>query len=102
MYRILIPALVTLLSIAFFSPTLSAFNRDLEKQLNWKYADKVLTLRQSYEGDHLKFLSDGRLHSDAPMGPWTLDAQTEVKKVHIQGKHLGIAGGRMEMVFDKK
>ena len=102
MNRILLAALVTLLSIASLAPTPSAFNRDLEKQLNWKYADKVLTLRQFYEGNHLKFLSDGRLHGDAPMGPWTLDGQIEVKEVHIQGKHLEITGRRIEIVFDQK
>jgi len=102
MNRILLAALVTLLSIALLSPSLSAATRDLEKKLNWQYADKVLTLRQFYEGTHLKFLSDGRLHGDAPMGPWTLDGQVEVKEVHLQGKLLEIKGRRIEIVFDQK
>ena len=102
MKRIVLGAFVTLLSIAFLESTGWAFNRDLEKQLNWQYADKVLTLRRFYEGDHLRFLSDGRLRGDAPVGPWTLDGQIEVKEVHVKGKLLEIEGRRIEIVFDPK
>jgi len=102
MKRIALTTIVTLLSIAFLESTVWAFNRDLEKQLNWQYTDKILTLRHFYEGDQFRFQSDGRLRGGAPMGPWTLDGQIEVKEVHVRGKLLEIEGRRVEIVFDPK
>jgi TonB family protein len=102
MKRIVLGAFVTLVSVAFLESTASAFNRDLEKQLNWQYADKILTLRRFYEGDHLRFTPDGKLRGGAPVGSWTLDGQIEVKEVHLKGKLLEIDGRRVEIVFDPK
>lgn len=102
MRRIFLAALITFLLIAFLESTVWAFNRDLEKQLNWQYADKILTLRHFYEGDQLRFLSDGRLHGDAPVGAWTLDGQIKVREVHLKGKLLEVDGRRIEIVFDPK
>jgi TonB family protein len=102
MKRIFLSALATFLLVAFLEAPVWAFNRDLEKQLNWQYAEKILTLRHFYEGGQLRFLSDGRLHGDAPVGPWTLDGQIEVREVHLRGKLLEIDGRRIEIVFDPK
>ena len=73
---------------------------DLQKQLNSEYADKVLTLRRFYEGNHLKFLSDGRLVGDAPVGPWTVDSRVEIKQIHAKNCLIEIKGRRIHLAFD--
>ena len=102
MKRFALATIVTMFSIAFLETAAWAFNRDLEKQLNWQYADKILTLRHSYEGDLLRFLADGKLRGTVPVGPWTLDGQIEVRELHLRGKVLEIDGRRVEIVFDPK
>jgi len=91
-----------LLVIVLVAPTARAGDHDLQKQLNWEYADKVLTLRRFYAGDHLKFLFDGRLVGDAPIGPWTLDGRVEVKQIHVRNGLLEIKARRIHIVFDSK
>lgn len=91
-----------LVSLACFDTTAWAGDRELERQLNQDYADKLLTLRHFYEGDRLKFLSDGRLLGDATIGPWTLDGQIEIKAIHLKNKVVEIKGRRIHVVFDSK
>lgn len=72
----------------------------LDKQLNFDYVDKVMTLRRFYSGEHLRFHSDGSLKTSAPVGLWTLDGQIEVQKVELHGGLLLIKGRRIHRVFD--
>jgi len=102
MTRITLAALVTLFLVTFLQTTAWVSDRDLEKQLSWQYADKVLTLRHFYAGDHLRFRADGALRGSAPVGPWTLDGQIEIKDVHYRGRLLEITARRIELVFDPK
>lgn len=75
---------------------------DLQKQLSGEYAGKVLTLRRFYEGNHLRFLSDGRLVGDATVGPWTLDGRVEIKQIRARNGLLEIKARRITVVFDSK
>jgi TonB family protein len=75
---------------------------ELDRQLNFDYADKVLTLRHFYRGGHLRFRSDGTLIGDAPVGPWTLDGQIEVQTVKMRRRVLLIKGRRIHRVFDSQ
>jgi TonB family protein len=72
----------------------------IENQLKSDYANKVLTLRRFYSGEHLRFHSDGTLNGDAPVGPWTLDGQIEVEGVHLHSSRLVIKGRRIHQIFD--
>jgi len=85
-------------ALAVTTPALAG--NQIEKQLNSDYADKLLTLRRFYEGDHLRFHSDGRLFGDAPIGPWTLDSRIAVKGLHLKEHALVIKGRRVHVVFE--
>ncbi len=100
MTRIGLATFVTLLSVAFVETT--AWVREPDKQLGYEYADKVLTLRHFYAGDHLRFSSDGKSRGDAPVGPWTLDGQIEIRDIRMKGRVLEISGRRIELLFDQK
>jgi TonB family protein len=98
MTRIVLAALATLLAVNLVET--KAWVRNPDKQLGYEYADKVLTLRHFYTGDHLRFFADGRLRGDAPVGLWTLDGQVEIRDVRMQGRMLEISGRRKDLVFD--
>jgi TonB family protein len=100
MTRIALATFITLLSVTPVETT--AWVRNPDKQLGYEYADKVLTLRHFYTGDHLRFSSDGKLRGDAPIGPWTLDGQIEIRDVRMKGRVLEINGRRIELLFDQK
>jgi TonB family protein len=102
MKRTVPAALFILLSLALLNASAHAGDRPLEKQLNWDYANKVLTLRRFYEGSRLRFLSDGRLRGDASVGTWTLDGQIEVREIHLKKDLVEIKGRRIQVVFDSK
>ena len=75
---------------------------DVGKQLKSEYEGKVLTLRHFYQGERLSFQSDGPLIGLADVGPWTVDAQIEVKQIKLGGRELRIRGRRVCLVFDSK
>jgi protein TonB len=98
-----IPAAIFLmLYLSYLLPVARAGGSDLEKRLNWQFEHKVLTLRRFYGGDHLRFLSDGKLEGDAAIGPWTLDGQIEVNDIHVKHDVVEIKGRRVHIVFDSK
>lgn len=74
----------------------------IEKQLNFDYMEKVLTLRHFYIGEHLRFHFDGTLNGDAPIGPWTLDGQIEIQKVHLRRGLVVIEARRIHRIFDSQ
>jgi TonB family protein len=90
----------TLLFIALIAPAARA--SDPQAQLVSEYPDKVLTLRRFYEGDHLHFLSDGKLRGDAAIGPWTLDSGIQVNEIRVHNGLLEIKARRIQIVFDAK
>lgn len=74
----------------------AANNGDLEN----RYRDKVLALRQSYQGDHLQFDASGRLLSASTPGPWTLYGQVRVKEISLHGSEIRIRAQRMYLYYD--
>ena len=85
--------------LMFSASAAEADNRDLWEQLNSDYRYKVLTLRRFYEGDHLRFLSDGKLLGDASVGPWTLNGRVEVKELRVKGALIEIKARRVQIAF---
>jgi len=77
-----------------------ADNDGIEGQLKSDYADKVLTLRHFYGGEHLRFHADGTLKGNASIGPWTLDANIVGKEFLLHDGVLIIKGRRIYWVFD--
>ena len=92
-------AIAALLALTLL-PRLARASDGLEKQLKSDYADKVLTLRHFYSGDHLKFRPGGTLEGYASTGPWALDGQIEVEEIHLRGAQLSIKGRRIHLTFD--
>jgi TonB family protein len=80
----------------------AAWADDVEADLNKEYVGKVLTLRHFYEGDHLRFLSDGNLVGNAVDGPWTIDGRVEIKQIHLKSGLIEIKARRINIVFDVK
>lgn len=93
---VLIPMLLMPLQFAW------ADSDAIEGQLKSDYIGKVLTLRHFYSGDHLRFHADGTLQGDAPVGPWTVDAQIEIKEIRLRSGQLIIKGRRIYRVFDSQ
>jgi len=91
-------------SAALLLGTLCVLNlwaaNDLQTELNAKYNNKVLSLRQPYSGERLQFGADGKLLGDAKVGPWTVDGQVEVKYVTLVDRSLKIEGRRVRLFFD--
>lgn len=90
---------ITLSFLFLIALGVAASANDLEKQLDADYANKTLTLRRFYEGDHLRFFADGRVVGDHVVGPWTLDGQIAVKELKIKGNLLEIKGRRVHVAF---
>jgi len=83
----------------FFAPLLSyslVTNRELEN----KYADKILTLRQFYSGDHLRFDAHGELLGASPTGPWTMYGTLRVKEITFREGVVHIRGQRQFLFYD--
>jgi TonB family protein len=102
MKRNMIAVACALLSLLFLHTSAWADSGKLEKQLRADYVGKTLTLRHFYHGDHLRFHTDGTLNGDAPEGPWTIDGEIAVEKVHLNGNVLEIRGRRINVIFDSR
>lgn len=102
MKRLFLTAPLILLALLCLNFRAWSEDSDLQKQLNLSYVDKVLTLRHFYEGDHLKFRSDGTLVGDAAIGPWTLDGQIHLREIHLNEKTIAIKCRRVQVVFENK
>jgi len=93
----------TLFLLVFLSAQLVvAEDSALEGQLKAEYANKILTLRHFYTGDHLTFHSDGSLQGDAAIGPWTVAGQIAVQEIRVRDKRLIIQGRRVYRIFDSQ
>jgi TonB family protein len=77
-----------------------AAGNDVEKQLKSEYQGKIVTLRQPYIGERLRFGPDGKLIGSAEVGPWTVDGQLEVKSVTLKNRVLKIEARRVLLFFD--
>jgi hypothetical protein len=80
----------------------SAQATEIEEQLKAEYQNKVLTQRHFYQGSKLQFDSNGQVVGDATLGPWTVDAQMNIKEIHLHDRLLQQRGQRVQLVLDPK
>jgi TonB family protein len=73
---------------------------EIEEQLKAEYQNKVLTQRHFYQGSKLQFDSNGQVVGDATLGPWTVDAQINIKEIHLHERLLQLKGQRVFLFFD--
>jgi TonB family protein len=82
-----------------FAP-LASYSLVTDAELQGKYGDKVLTLRQFYSGDHLRFDVTGKLLGTNPTGPWTTDGKIRLKEIKFGDGELHIRGRRQFLFYD--
>jgi TonB family protein len=75
---------------------------EIEEQLKAEYQNKVLTQRHFYQGSKLQFDSNGHVVGEATLGPWTVDAQINIKEIHLHDRMLQLKGQRVQLVLDPK
>jgi len=75
---------------------------DLAEQLKSDYANKVLTLRHFYKGEHLSLESDGTLVGSAEEGPWTVYGQVSINALEVNERTLRINARRISLIFDSQ
>ncbi len=73
-----------------------------EKQLRSQFLGKTVIVRNFYEGNSLRFSSEGTLLNNSQSGPWTLYGQIEVTEIELHTGTLELSGTRLFVYFDKK
>lgn len=87
--------LAPLLLVALSLPVGFAQTEDIEKRLKADYAGKVLTLRNFYSGNRLRYSSTGELIEGGQPGPWTLTGKVELRKMKLRPDRLEMEGNRL-------
>jgi len=72
----------------------------LQKQLNADYQNRIMTLRQPYDGEKLRFGPDGKLIGEGKAGPWTVDGRVKVRSVTLSDHVVKIEARRLWLFFD--
>jgi TonB family protein len=72
--------------------------KQIEQALNATYKGKIVTLRNSYRGESLRYDAQGKLVKGGPTGPSTVWAHIEVEQMKLQPKGLMIKGTRIFLV----
>jgi TonB family protein len=75
---------------------------EVERSLNNKLKDKVVTLRTFYSGSKLRFAADGTLQDQAQTCPWTLCSKLSISGVKLKDDRVLIRGERMMVYFEGK
>jgi TonB family protein len=88
------------LTIALLLGGAKAGSGALEDQVRHAYKGKVLTLRQFYDAERLRFGPDGRLIGQSSIGPWTIAGQLQVTNARLRGWVLHLDGKRLCLAFD--
>ena len=76
--------------------------KEIGKRLNDEFRDKVVTLRNSYCGNRLRYNQEGKLLKSNQPGPWTLCGRIEIKKVRLRREKLEIEGIRLFLAYDEQ
>ncbi len=76
--------------------------KETERRLKNPYKNKVLTLRQFYQGNRLHFDADGTLMKGGKPGPWTLYGRIEVTDFRVRKNHWEVRGKRIYVAYDQK
>lgn len=94
----LIPALFCLLAF----PAATQDLKEIEKQLETAYRDKVLTIRGFYGGNWLRYDADGNLLDGGKPGPWTLSGKIEVTDIKLNDDKLEVLANRLWLAYEQK
>lgn len=102
MLRIL--SLIPLLAICSLIPSaLKAEDlKEVGRSLSVAYDGKVLVLRKSCRGGHLKYNSDGEAQNCKNTSQWTLYGTVKINKVHLRQDNLKIEATRIFLTYDKE
>jgi TonB family protein len=92
---VLVSSAVLLLGLPILAHA-SATDDNLQQQ----YLGKVLTLRQFYAGEKLRFDAAGRLAGSGTPGAWTTDSQLRVEKISLRDGVVHIRGRRLFLFYD--
>lgn len=71
----------------------------LESRLKSTYRDKVVTLRNFYESNDLRYNQDGELEGQSKSGAWTVSGRIEVTEISLKPSELHIAANRLLAVY---
>jgi TonB family protein len=93
--------IIVMVVLSLFSATAFAFAADiLEQDLQSRYKDKVVMLRNFYCGDKLHFDAQGNLLSGGSTGPWTLCRDIRIKDVKVKDGKVTLKGERIYLSYD--
>lgn len=71
---------------------------ELEQHLRAQYTDKILILRNFYQGDTLKYDFDGKIAGASPAsGDWTVDGFVRVTSLSLSSRRLTIQAERLPL-----
>lgn len=101
--RIRIAALVAhIVVIAVRMPAFTVDSKQVEESLKSKYMGRLLTLRNFYTANWLRYTGAGTLIGPEETGTWTLYSTVEVKKIALANDTLHIEGRRRALLYDAK
>lgn len=87
---------------AFTAIAFAAGTGNLEQELQSKYKDKVVMLRNYYCGQKLKFDANENLVSGGESGPWTVCRDIRIEGIKATEGKITIAGRRIYLRYDSK
>jgi len=90
--------LLTVFALAFAVPV-SASDK-LEQTLNRQYKKHIYTLRQPMTAPTQQYDSLGNSPTASALGPWTIYARVEIRKIKLELNRLVVEGQRIGMKFN--
>jgi TonB family protein len=69
--------------------------KDIKKQLEKIYKGKAFIIRNFYDGNRLKYDSEGTLVSGGKPGSWTLDGHFQIEKIQLRKDKIELQGKRL-------
>jgi TonB family protein len=78
----------------------AASSHNVGKELKDRYRGQTLILRHFYTGARLRYSSDGALIHGGSVGPWTMDAEVEIKQVKLRKEVIEFQGYRIFQRYD--
>src|SRR5215471_13293989 len=89
---------VALLTLASHSAL--AGDTQLEDALNQQYKGRIYTLRQPMTASTQQYDSLGNSPTASALGPWTIYARVQLRKITLESTRLTVEGQRVGMKFD--
>ncbi len=95
-------ALLCIVSLHFLPAYAGDDFRQIEKEMKARYEGTVLTLREFWRSDWLRYSAEGKLLDRATKGPWTLFGKIVVQKLDLDPEKLQIRGKRIFVLYEDK